>query len=135
METDYDSLLNEAYTQVKPCEFCDRFEIKKVEGHHEGNKTIITNFGQIISCLRRDKEHLARFLLKELASPGEVEGDRLILTRKISSQLVNEKVEKYVDKFVKCSKCGKPDTEITRENNKTYMRCMACGLKKEIHDI
>ena len=135
MADDYEALLGEAYQNIKPTEFCDRFEIKKVEGMHEGNKTVVTNFAQIVSCMRRDGEHLSRFLFKELASPGNIDGDRLILTRKLSSAQINEKVAKYIEKFVKCSKCGKPDTEIMTEGEKTFLKCMACGTKKEIHNI
>lgn len=135
MADDYDSLLNDAFEKVKPCEFCDRFEIKKVEGHHEGNKTIITNFGPIATHLRREKDHLARFLFRELASAGEIDGDRLLLNRKMNSQLINEKIEKYVEGYVKCEKCGKPDTELVIESNKNMLKCMACGNKKIVHEI
>lgn len=135
MADDYESMLGEAYKTIKPTEFCDRFEIKKAEGRHEGTKTVVTNFAQITTCLRRNPEHVSRFLFKELATPGDVDGDRLILNRKLPSKMVNEKVEKYVELFVKCGKCGKPDTELTNEGNKTFLKCMACGTKKEIHDL
>jgi len=135
MVDDYESLLGEAYEKVKPCEFCDRFEVKKVEGHHEGTKTIVTNFGQICSALRRKPEHVAKFLFGELASSGVIEGDRLLLTRKLPSIQINQKVEEYVNLYVRCSKCGKPDTEIVSEGGKSYLKCMACGLKREIQNL
>jgi len=126
----YEELLNSAYESIKPVEECDRFEIKKIEGHIEGTKTIVSNFIQIAACLRREPEHLAKFLFRELAAPGEIIGDRLILTRKISSQKIGEKIQQYVDKFVLCSNCKKPDTELVEENNQKYLRCLACGTKK-----
>lgn len=135
MENEYEQLLSDAYAKIKPTEFCDRFDIKKAEGMHEGNKTIITNFAQICCGLRRTPEHVARFLFKELASLGNIDGERLILNRKMPSSQVNEKIEKYAEKFVKCSNCGKPDTEIMKESNKTFLKCLACGIKKEINDI
>jgi len=135
MTNDYEKLLGEAFEKVKPTEFCDRFEVKKVEGRHEGTRTFITNFIAISTCLRRDPEHIAKFLFKELATPGEIDGERLILARKLPSAQVNEKVEKYVEKFVKCSNCGKPDTEILTEGNLTFLKCMACGIKKPINNI
>jgi translation initiation factor 2 subunit 2 len=131
----YESMLGEAYKSIKPTEFCDRFEVKKVEGHHEGTKTIITNFSQVVQCLRRNPDHVLKYLSKELASPGNMDGERLILTRKLPSKMINEKVEKYVEKFVKCSNCGKPDTEILNESGKSFLKCMACGTKREIHDL
>ncbi|MFZ5955406.1 MAG: translation initiation factor IF-2 subunit beta [Nanoarchaeota archaeon] len=129
---DYEELLNGAYKNVKHMEPCERFEIKKVEGYFEGTKTIITNFIQIADCLRRPSEHLVKFLFRELATSGEIAGDRLILTRKISSQTINEKIEKYTNQFVLCPNCKKPDTEIIEEGGQKFIRCLACGTKKAI---
>jgi len=131
----YEELLSAAYEQVTPVESCERFEILKVRGHHEGTKTIIKNFSQISSCIRRDLNHLMKFLSKELASSTELSGDRLILSRKLPSAVINEKVEKYVRQFVTCNKCGKPDTELIKEKNQSLLRCLACGAKYAVHDI
>jgi translation initiation factor 2 subunit 2 len=128
----YEDLLDEAYKTVKPCEDCDRFEVKKVEGHHEGGKTIISNFSQVTVCLRRKPQQLAKFLFRELAAPGEIAGERLILTGKLASQTINDKIDKYVKSYVLCSNCKKPDTEITEEQGKKFIRCLACGNKKAI---
>ena len=131
----YELLLDEAYEKVKPTEECERFEILKVKGHHEGTKTVVTNFSQIVSCVRRAPEHLIKFLTKELASSSEVSGDRLILSRRLSSKEINEKIERYVTRFVLCLKCKKPDTELCEERGKLYLRCLACGAKYEVHRI
>ena len=80
----YEELLDEAYNKVKQIDTSkNRFEIPKVEGHFQGRKTIITNFAQIVSHLRRNSEHFQKFLLKELAASGNRDGDRLILNNKI----------------------------------------------------
>ena len=132
----YNQLLEEAYTKIKPVESnIDRFEIPKVTGHIEGNKTIITNFKQIGSYIRRDQSHLLKYLFKELASHGSIKGDRLILTRKISSQLINEKITAYVQAYVICKECKKPDTEIIKEDRFNFIHCLACGAKKSIAKV
>jgi translation initiation factor 2 subunit 2 len=135
-EENYEGLLNEAYKNIKPIQSnIDRFEIPKVEGHIEGTKTIITNFKQICSYLRREPNHVLKFLLKELASPGVLRGDRLILTRKISSSLINEKIKLYADTYVICKECKKPDTELMKEDRFNFIHCLACGAKKSISKI
>lgn len=131
----YEELLEEAYENVEATSESERFEILKVKGHHEGIRTIISNFGQVATCLRRTPEHLLKFLTKELASSGEIKGDRLILSRKLASKDVNEKIEKYANKFVLCPKCKKPDTELSEETNKTFLKCLACGEKYEVHKV
>lgn len=130
----YEDMLNGAFEKVKCSDAgCgDRCEVKRVEGHVEGNKTIITNFMQIANCLRRDQGHFAKFLFKELAAPGEIAGERLILIKKISSPRIDEKIKLYADKYVFCPNCKKPDTELVQENDATFIRCLACGTKKQV---
>ena len=128
----YEQLLEKAYKEVKPIESGERFEVPKVKGHVEGTKTIITNFSQICDVLRRNKEHVTKFLYKELATPGVIDGERLILNRKLHSAKINEKIEAYANEFVICSECKKPDTELIKENRLMFIKCLACGAKKTV---
>ena len=108
----------------------ERFEIPKVTGHIQGNRTIITNFIQIGDTLRRESEHLLKFILKELATPGELKkSGSMIIGTKISASRINEKIRQYANEFVLCYECGKPDTKIEKENNLSYLKCTACGAK------
>ena len=131
----YEELLDSAYENVEVTEESERFEILKVKGHHEGIRTIVSNFTQVAACARRTPVHLMKYLSKELASQCEINRDRLILSRKLSSQVVNDKIEKYVQKYVICTKCGKPDTELDEEGQRLFVRCLACGEKHEVHKI
>ncbi len=116
MTNNYEELLSEAYQKVKPIEYGkERFEIPKIQGHIEGNKTILTNLSQIASVLRRKPEHILKFLLKELATSGKIKYNRVILQRKIPSAKINEKLQQYTNEFVLCKECKKPDTEIIKE--------------------
>jgi translation initiation factor 2 subunit 2 len=132
----YEEMLNEAYEKVEVNEegVSDRFEILKVTGHHEGVRTVITNFIKVSENLRRSAEHLLKFLGRELGISGEVTGERAVLSRKVSSKNVNAKVEKYARQYVICKGCGKPDTELDEENGgKKFVRCLACGKKTQVH--
>jgi len=125
----YEQMLDKLYKEVKYIEKGERFEIPKVKGHVEGVKTIISNFSQICDMIRRPKEHVAKYLFRELAAPGVIDGERLILNRKLNSALINEKLESYVNEFVICSECKKPDTELKKEDRLMFMHCLACGAK------
>ena len=130
---DYETLLNKAYEKVKKVESSsDRFEIPKIQGHFEGKKTILINFFQIASHLRRKPEHIQKFLLKELATSGQQEGERLVINSKIPSTKINNKIEEYVHEFVLCKECGKPDTEIKKEDRLSFVHCLACGAKHPV---
>lgn len=129
----YEELLEEAYKKIKKKENSgERFEIPKVQGRFEGKKTIITNFAQISSLLRREDGHLFKFLMKGLATQGEIKEDKLIINNKIPSQKINQKIEEYTLEFVLCKECKKPDTEITREERVSFLHCLACGAKHPI---
>ncbi len=131
--TNYEELLEDAFLKVKKTDSTgERFEIPKVEGHFEGKKTVVTNFLQIASFFRRDPEHFLKFLVKELATQGQLEGDRLILNKKVTGKEINPKIEEYVKEFVVCKQCGKPDTEILKADRMNVMHCLACGAKQPI---
>jgi len=129
----YEKMLDEAYAILKPLEKTrDRFEIPKIEGHIEGNKTILTNVQQIASYVRRDADHLFKYLLRELATPGLLKNGRAVLQRKITSQKLNEKIIDYTKEFVVCAQCGKPDTELIKEKGFSFIHCLACGAKHSV---
>jgi len=130
---DYKSLLDEVYKNIKkPESDGTRFEIPKISGHFTGKKTILTNFFQIASYLRRKPEHFMKFLLKELATSGQIEGERLVLNNKIPSSKINEKIHSYIKEFVLCKECKKPDTEIKKEDRLMFIHCLACGAKHAV---
>lgn len=112
-----------------------RFEMPKVRGHLQGNKTVVTNFNQIVDSISRPPEHFLKFLLKELATPGELRGALLIFGTKVHSSTINEKIKKYVDEFVICKTCGRPDTTLVSEDGFSFLRCQACGAKKAVRTI
>jgi len=131
--TNYEELLENAYSKIKQSScYSERFEIPKISGHFEGKKTILNNFFQIASYLRRDATHFQKFILKEIAAFGQKDGDRLILNIKVSSEKINSKIEEYAKEFVICKECKKPDTELIKEGRLTFIRCLACGAKHPI---
>lgn len=131
MAIEYGELLKKAKEQLPSLsKETSRFEIPKVVGHVQGNKTVISNFFQIASILRRNQDHLLKFLLRELATPGEVRGELLVLGTKVPSQRINEKIQKYAEEYVICKTCRKPDTKIEKEGDFLYLICQACGAKR-----
>ncbi len=130
---DYQKMLARAKKNLpKKSQAKERFEIPKVKGHIEGNKTIVVNFQQICQVLGREKEHLLKFLLKELAAPGEFKNKRLVIGTKVNSKKLNQKIREYAEEFVICQECGKPDTKIEKEERQLFIRCLACGAKHPV---
>lgn len=132
----YEEMLTEAYKQIKQVSGNgERFEIPKVTGEVQGKNTVITNITQIAGYIRRPVEQLSKFLFKELATPGKMDKDRLILNTKLNSSKVNDKIAAYTKEFVICKECGKPDTEIITDKGIKYKHCLACGAKSPVRSI
>jgi len=129
----YKELLERAQSKLpKKVKSKERFEIPKTAGRIEGNKTIITNFLQISNSLHRDPKQILKYLQRELATPGSIDGQRLVLGRKINSKLINEKITKYASDFVLCKDCKKPDTQLLKEERVLMLKCTACGAKHPV---
>jgi len=130
---DYEKLLGRARKSLPESVLkSERFEYAKVVGHIQGNRTIISNFYQIADALHREPEHLLKYVLKELATPGELKKAALIIGTKVSSSRINEKIKQYVKEFVICAECKRPDTKLSKEDKITFLKCQACGAKHAI---
>lgn len=124
---DYEEMLKKAREDMPSAvSERERFEIPKVKGHVEGNKTIIINMTQIADTLRRPTPHLFKYLLKELATPGTLKRSAMF-GAKIPASKINEKIKKYASELVLCKECGKSDTELKTEVNTVLLKCQACG--------
>lgn len=130
---DYESLLEQAYEELPEVQDSkERFETPKVRGHIQGNKTVVTNFQQIAQFLNRPVEHLLKFVQRELATPGSMVKNGIIFGTKIPASKINEKIEKYVEEFVLCDECKKPDTKLVKEDKYLFKKCMACGARHSV---
>ena len=75
----YGELLESALKQLpESSRKATRFEMPKVKGMIEGNKTIVTNIVDIANYLGRDIHHLIKFLNRELATSATLKGNRAI---------------------------------------------------------
>jgi translation initiation factor 2 subunit 2 len=136
MEFDYEKLLEEAMKKIPQKALAEeRFKIPSVTIEIQGNKTLIKNFGEILSVLRRSSSHLSKYLLKELATPGSVQENVLILQRIVPKEILQKKIESYVKEFVLCKVCNKPDTKLVKEDRLFLIKCDACGAKSPVRTI
>lgn len=136
MAENYEKLLEKAEKELpEKTESYERFKVDNIRGHIEGNKTILVNLRQIAKQLNRKPEHLLKYLLRELASPGKIIGGRVVLGTKVSASMINKKIKKYISEFVICSECGKPDTELIEIERISYLKCLVCGSKKPVKSM
>ena len=133
---EYEQLLQKAQEELPVVgKSSERFMVEKVLGHIEGNKTVISNLKKIARRFNRVEQHLMKYLLRELATPGKLIGERLILGTKVAASKINKKLKQYASEFVFCSECGKPDTQLVMEKGMTFLKCLACGIKKTVKNM
>ncbi|WOX58296.1 translation initiation factor IF-2 subunit beta [Methanoculleus receptaculi] len=128
MTQSYEDLLKKAYTNItEPTEFEDRFTVPAARVFIEGKTTVLENFAEIASTLRRDQDHLMKHLLGELGTAGKIDGTRAIFSGKFEQEQINSIIKGYVDDYVICSECGKPDTRLVKTERVLMLQCDACG--------
>jgi translation initiation factor 2 subunit 2 len=123
----YEEMLEEAFKKIVKREAKERFQIPQIENEIQGTKFIIKNFKKISEHLKRDPKHLAKFLMLSLASSGSIEGEALVLNSKLKREVVQQKLEEYVKKYVFCKVCNEPDTKLIKGGRIYFIRCEACG--------
>ncbi|MDR2698782.1 MAG: translation initiation factor IF-2 subunit beta [Candidatus Methanoplasma sp.] len=111
----------------------ERFELPELDILQEGKITVFRNYIDVTDKLRRDPQHLLQFLLRELGTPGSVEGRRVVFKAKISPSSINEKIQTYTETYVICSECGLPDTKMIKEDRTLILECEACGARRSIN--
>jgi len=136
MSEDYEKLLDRALEQVpKAVLESSRFQIPEAEVAIVGNRTILRNFRNIASAINREPEHLIKYLLRELGAAGNIEGTQAVFKGKFLNTALDERIRRYVDEFVLCRECGKPDTKLERRERFYILRCEACGARAPMRSV
>jgi len=132
----YEDLLESALEKMpKKLHEKDRFQVPEVIIEPQGNKTLIKNFIDIANALRRDPNHISKYLFKELATPGGIQGSSLILQTRLTKETIQKKLESYISTYVFCKICGEPDTKFVKEGRITFVQCDACGSRSSYKAI
>jgi translation initiation factor 2 subunit 2 len=110
----------------------DRFKLPEIEIFYEGNTTVIKNFDKISDAVNRDQDHILKLLLGSVGTAGEINKGRLIFQGKIPSKAIQDKMKEYIDTFVMCSECNRPDTHLVKQGRTILIRCDACGAFRSV---
>lgn len=110
-----------------------RFQLPDLDVLLEGKTTIVRNFLQIVDAINRDAQHLLVYLLREIGAPGLLdENKRLVLKARISKEDLLRRIRNYVDTYVLCSECERPDTHLVKEGRILLLICDACGAQRPV---
>ena len=105
----------------------ERFTPPIIDSLIQGTKTLIKNYSQILKAINRDGKDFAKFLNRESASPATLDGERLILNGKFSQQQLQNWFQRYLEEYVLCKQCRRPDTREQVHEGIHTLKCEACG--------
>ena len=132
-DLDYKNLLKKVVDSTNKKELAeDRLKIPKADIFYEGNTTVIKNFDKISDILNRDPDVILKFLLGSLGTAGELVGPRAVFQGKIPTKNIHDRIKDYVDMFVICSECNRPDTHLVKQGRELLIRCDACGAFRSV---
>lgn len=136
MSFDYDELLNRAREQMPEVQAKkERLEIPRIQIQTVGMRTIIANFKEIADALDRDPQHLLKFLTREMATAATFHESRAIFQGKFRSDSFERLLQRYLDAYVVCPVCKRPDTKLVKEKRLAFLVCNACGAKSAIKQL
>lgn len=133
MEKDYKNMLERAYSQLPEDKgSADRFAVPRADVRQVGRRSVIINFGEIAATLRREPDHLMKFILNETATRGTLDGGRAMLQGKFNAETIRNIVDIYTNRYVICPVCGRPDTHMVKDRRLNFLQCDACGARSSI---
>jgi translation initiation factor 2 subunit 2 len=135
---DYDKLLERARSQVPADAFKrsgERFQVPQVEIMLQGNRSIWQNFQDIVSVLNRPGKEVMKFISGQLATAGVFEGNGAVFNGKFEASVLNGILWKYIELYIICPVCGRPDTAEIRDQAAYYLQCSACGARTSIRPV
>jgi translation initiation factor 2 subunit 2 len=133
LEKDYKAMLDRAYKELPVLtSYVDRFAVPRANIALQGRKTVIINFKEIADQLRREPDHLLKYLTGEMATLANFDGTRALFQGKHNAESIRGLIDAYAKKYVICPVCGRPDTQLIKEKRLWFLQCEACGARSSI---
>ena len=132
-ETEYKDLLNRLRESLpETITAQSRFKVPDLEVLYEGKTTVFRNFGDIADAINRKPPHILAYLLREVGTAGNQEARRVVFKGRVPIKQLEDRISNYVDIFVLCSECGRPDTKLVKEGRTLILECEACGAHRPV---
>jgi translation initiation factor 2 subunit 2 len=136
MKYDYNELLKRAQQQVPEVTLKrERLELPRLFVSMVGMRTTIANFKEVAETLDRDPQHILKFLTREMATAATYHDGRAIFQGKFPRDTFERLLQRYMEAFVICPVCKRPDTSVVKEKRLSFLVCNACGARSSIKQL
>ena len=136
MSFNYDDLLKRACAQMPEVSAKrERLEMPNLMVSTVGMRTTISNFKDVANALDRDPQHILKFLTREMATAATFQDQRAIFQGKFRRDVFERLLQRYLENYVVCPVCKRPDTRIVKEKRLSFLVCNACGAKSAVKQL
>jgi len=136
MSFNYDDLLKRACAQMPEVSAkTERLVMPRLYVTTSGMRTTISNFKEVADALDRDPQHILKFLTREMATAATFQDSRAIFQGKFREDSFERLLSRYLESYVICPVCKRPDTRIVKEKRLSFLVCNACGAKSSIKQL
>jgi len=131
----YEEALDRAYKSLpEKTLHKERFEMPLAKSFSQGNRTVVTNFVKIMKLINRNEKHALKYITKQTGTFANIDSERMILKGKFTGQEIQNLVSSYIEKFVLCHECKRPDTKIKEQKGIKMLKCEACGALSAVRE-
>ena len=136
MTFNYDDLLKRAREQMPEVQAKkERLELPRIQIQTVGMRTTIANFKEIADALDRDPQHLTKIPNTRNGHRRHIPRFTRHLPRQIPIRQLRATNNGYLDGYVVCPVCKRPDTKLVKEKRLAFLVCNACGAKSAIKQL
>lgn len=96
-------------------------------------KTIWVNFQNTCKNMHRSPEHFITFVLSELGTTGQLDGNkRLVVNGRFNPRQLENVEKNYIEEYIICKTCKAFDTILKKENRLFFIVCNMCSSQRTV---
>jgi len=104
----------------------------KVQGRGKMIKTVILNLDRIAISLERPAEYILKFIGFECGARVDTKNDQFTVGGERKAEELAKILDIFVEKYILCSKCRNPETEMAVKKGEIVLSCRACGTQTHV---
>jgi translation initiation factor 5 len=98
--------------------------------------TILANLEIVAKDLFREAKDLLKYFGIESATHSFEKNNQYRLKGTFTTEKLEKLLENYIENYVLCKECTRPDTFLCSDNKKNlYLACTACGAHKKLDNL
>jgi translation initiation factor 5 len=104
-----------------------RYKMHDLVVKKEGPKTVLINLEVVAKDLQRVPSDILKFLGIQMGTQTIYKGHQYFLNGNHTKQELLEQLDVYINRYILCTQCGNPETQISVHGGKINLTCKACG--------